>query len=160
MLCSLVILAKGVNITNYIACAIMTVIVCSIIVNVSIKKPVKIAMKVSPIEAVRVMITDNLKTTVQNKYRKFTPISLGIMNFKREPKKSMECCYIIESWRNYFISGIISFTFAISGTMAQYYFGNVDYKLYIDSDKEHTKLLYSGNPLNENLKQEISKFQV
>mgnify|MGYP000576924711 FL=1 len=41
--------------------------------------------------------------------------------------------------------------------MAQYYFGNVDYKLYIDSDKEHTKLLYSGNPLNENLKQEISK---
>lgn len=87
MLCSLVILAKGVNITNYIACAIMTVIVCSIIVNVSIKKPVKIAMKVSPIEAVRVMITDNLKTTVQNKYRKFTPISLGIMNFKREPKK-------------------------------------------------------------------------
>ena len=30
-------------------------------------------------------------------------------------------------------------------------------KLYIDSDKEHTKLLYSGNPLNENLKQEISK---
>lgn len=115
MLCSLVILAKGVNITNYIACAIMTVIVCSIIVNVSIKKPVKIAMKVSPIEAVRVMITDNLKTTVQNKYRKFTPISLGIMNFKREPKK-YGGCYIIESWRNYFISGIISFTFAISGT--------------------------------------------
>ena len=157
MLCSLVILAKGVNITNYIACAIMTVIVCSIIVNVSIKKPVKIAMKVSPIEAVRVMITDNLKTTVQNKYRKFTPISLGIMNFKREPKKVWSVVISLS------LGGII--LLAVSSAlllqsperMAQYYFGNVDYKLYIDSDKEHTKLLYSGNPLNENLKQEISK---
>lgn len=40
--------------------------------------------------------------------------------------------------------------------MAQHYFGDADYKIYIKSDKEPTELLYSGNPLNDNLKEKIS----
>ena len=39
--------------------------------------------------------------------------------------------------------------------MTQHYFGDADYKIYIKSDKEPTELLYSGNPLNDNLKEEI-----
>ena len=43
----------------------MTVIVCQYYCECIYKEAkFKIAMKVSPIEAVRVMITDNLKTTV------------------------------------------------------------------------------------------------
>ena len=33
--------------------------------------------------------------------------------------------------------------------------GNADYKIYINSDKEPTEQLYSGNPLNDKLKEEI-----
>lgn len=39
--------------------------------------------------------------------------------------------------------------------MAQHYFGDADYKIYINSDKEPTEQLYSGNPLNDKLKEEI-----
>ena len=39
--------------------------------------------------------------------------------------------------------------------LARQYFKNGDYKIYMDSDKEHIDLLKQGNPLNEELKQEI-----
>ena len=157
IVCSLIILAKGVNITNYVVCTMITAVICSIIVSISINKPVKIAMKASPIEAVRVITTDNFNIPVHRKNRKLKPVSLGIMNFKREPKKVWSVVISLS------LGGII--LLAVSSAlllqsperMAQYYFGNVDYKLYIDSDKEHTKVLYSENPLNESLKQEISK---
>lgn len=157
IVCSLIILAKGVNITNYVVCTMITAVICSIIVSISINKPVKIAMKASPIEAVRVITTDNFNIPIHRKNRKLKPVSLGIMNFKREPKKVWSVVISLS------LGGII--LLAVSSAlllqsperMAQYYFGNVDYKLYIDSDKEHTKVLYSENPLNESLKQEISK---
>ena len=79
------------------------------------------------------------------------------MNFKREPKKVWSVVISLS------LGGII--LLAVSSALllqsperlAQYYLVMSIIKLYIDSDKEHTKLLYSGNPLNENLKQEISK---
>lgn len=49
ILCSAIILAKGINIGNYIVCAMITVAICGIIVSISINKPIKIAMKASPI---------------------------------------------------------------------------------------------------------------
>ncbi len=87
VLCSAIILAKGINIRNYIVCAMITAAICSIIVSISINKPVKIAMKASPMESVRMTAISNIKISAQEKNRKLTPISLGIMNFKREPKK-------------------------------------------------------------------------
>ena len=39
--------------------------------------------------------------------------------------------------------------------MARQHFKNGDYKIYMDSDKEHIDILKQGNPLNEELKQEI-----
>ena len=157
VLCSAIILAKGINIRNYIVCVMITAVICSIIVSISINKPIKIAMKVSPIESVRMTAISNIKISAQEKKRKLTPISLGIMNFKREPKKVWSV--VISLSLGGIILLVVSSALLLQSPerMAQYYFGNVDYKLYIDSDKEHTKLLYLGNPLNESLKQEISK---
>ncbi|MDO4338602.1 MAG: FtsX-like permease family protein [Eubacteriales bacterium] len=157
IVCSIIILTKGVNIINYIVCTIITVAICSIAVRISINTPVKIAMKASPVEAVRVVTTDNFKIAAHKNNRKLTPISLGIMNFRREPKKVWSIVISLS------LGGII--LLAVSSAlllqsperMAQHYFGNVDYKIYIDSDKDHTRLLYLGNPLNENLRQEIYK---
>lgn len=155
VLCSAIILAKGINIRNYVVCAMITAVICSIIVSISISKPIKIAMKASPIESVRMTAISNIKISAQEKNRKLTPISLGIMNFKREPKKVWSIVISLS------LGGIILLTVS-SGLllqtpvkMAQHFFGDADYKIYIKSDKEPTELLYSGNPLNANLKEEI-----
>ncbi len=155
ILCSAIILAKGINVRNYIVCAMITAAICSIIVSISINKPIKIAMKASPIESVRMTAISNIKISTQEKNKKLTPISLGIMNFKREQKKVWSIVISLS------LGGIILLT--VSSTlllqspekMAQHYFGDADYKIYIKSDKEPTELLYSGNPLNDNLKEEI-----
>lgn len=155
ILCSAIILAKGINIRNYIVCAMITVVICSIIVSISINKPIKIAMKVSPMESVRMTAISNIKIAAQGKNRKLTPISLGIMNFKREPKKVWNIVISLS------LGGIILLTISSAlllqspVKMAQHFFGDADYKIYINSDKEPTELLYSGNPLNTSLKEEI-----
>lgn len=155
ILCSAIILAKGINIRNYIVCAMITAVVCCIIVSISINKPIKIAMKVSPMESVRMTAISNIKISTKEKNRKLTPISLGIMNFKREPKKVWSIVISLS------LGGII--LLAVSSAlllqeperMTQHFFGDADYKIYIKSDKEPTELLYSGNPLNDKLKEEI-----
>ena len=155
ILCSAIILAKGINIRNYIVCAMITVVICSIIVSISINKPIKIAMKVSPMESVRMTAISNIKISAQGKNRKLTPISLGIMNFKREPKKVWNIVISLS------LGGIILLTISSAlllqspVKMAQHFFGDADYKIYTNSDKEPTELLYSGNPLNTSLKEEI-----
>lgn len=155
VLCSAITLAKGINIRNYIVCAMITAAICSIIVSISINKPIKIAMKVSPMESVRMTAISNIKISTQEKNRKLTPISLGIMNFNREPKKVWSIVISLS------LGGIILLTVSSAlllqspVKMAQHYFGDADYKIYIKSDKEPTELLYLGNPLNDNLKEEI-----
>ena len=155
ILCSAIILAKGINIGNYIVCAMITVAICGIIVSISINKPIKIAMKASPMESVRMTAISNIKISKQEKNRKLTPISLGIMNFKREPKKVWSIVISLS------LGGIILLTVSSAlllqspERMAQHYFGDADYKIYINSDKEPTEQLYSGNPLNDKLKEEI-----
>ena len=156
ILCSAIILAKGIDIKNYIVCAMITIVICCIIVSISINKPIKIAMKVSPMESVKMTAISNIKISAQEKNRKLTPISLGIMNFKREPKKVWSIVISLS------LGGIILLTVSSAlllqspVKMAQHYFGDADYKIYIKSDKEPTELLYSGNPLNDNLKEKIS----
>lgn len=155
ILCSAIILAKGVNIRNYIVCTMITAVICCIIVSISINKPIKIAMKVSPMESVRMTTISNIKILAQEKNRKLTPISLGIMNFKREPKKVWSI--VISLSLGGIILLVVSSALFVQSPerMAQHYFGDADYKIYIKSDKEPTELLYSGNPLNDNLKEEI-----
>lgn len=67
ILCSAIILAKGINIRNYIVCAMITAVVCCIIVSISINKPIKIAMKVSPMESVRMTAISNIKISTKEK---------------------------------------------------------------------------------------------
>ena len=106
-------------------------------------------------ESVRMTAISNIKISKQEKNRKLTPISLGIMNFKREPKKVWSIVISLS------LGGIILLTVSSAlllqspERMAQHYFGDADYKIYINSDKEPTEQLYSGNPLNDKLKEEI-----
>lgn len=76
---------------NTIKCALFSGIITEMAVLLSIRKPLKIAASVSPIEAVRITTTTNITKFSETKklHRKITAFSLAKINFKRNKKKTM-----------------------------------------------------------------------
>ena len=69
-------------------------------VSISIRKPVKIAAGISPIEAVRFTpVQKDIRSRKKN--IKLNPVSMGIANFKRDRKKTICYCSLFEFGRNY-----------------------------------------------------------
>ena len=143
---------KGFNAVSYVATIILTLISSWIMVSVSIRKPIKIAAGISPIEAVR--FTPAQKDIRSRKKNiKLNPVSMGIANFKRDRKKTIS---IVASLS---IGGILLMVVSSivlvrsPEQIARLYFPDSDYKIYLQDLSE--EMLVKGNPLNEELKQEV-----
>ncbi len=146
--------SKGFNAVSYVATVILTLISSWIMVSVSIRKPVKIAAGISPIEAVR--FTPAQKDIRSRKKNiKLNPVSMGIANFKRDRKKTVA---IVTSLS---LGGIILLVVSSivllrsPEALARQYFPDGDYKIYLDSKLTEQEVMAAGNPLNEELKREI-----
>ena len=144
--------SKGFNAVSYVATIILTLISSWIMVSISIRKPVKIAAGISPIEAVR--FTPAQKDIRSRKKNiKLNPVSMGIANFKRDRKKTIS---IVASLS---IGGILLMVVSSivlvrsPEQIARLYFPDSDYKIYLQDLSE--EMLVKGNPLNEELKQEV-----
>ena len=125
--------SKGFNAVSYVTTVILTLISSWIMVSVSIRKPVKIAAGISPIEAVR--FTPAQKDIRSRKKNiKLNPVSMGIANFKRDRKKTIS---IIASLS---LGGIILLVVSSvvllrsPETLARQFFPDGDYKIYLDSE--------------------------
>ena len=146
--------SKGFNAVSYVTTVILTLISSWIMVSVSIRKPVKIAAGISPIEAVRFNPAQK-DIRSRKKNIKLNPVSMGIANFKRDRKKTIS---IIASLS---LGGIILLVVSSvvllrsPETLARQFFPDGDYKIYLDSEVTEEKTMAAGNPLNEELKQEI-----
>ena len=123
-------------------------------VSVSIRKPVKIAAGISPIEAVRfTSVQKNIRSRKKN--IKLNPVSMGITNFKSDRKKTIS---IIASLS---LGGIILLVVSSlvllrsPEALARQVFPDGDYKIYLLSELTEQEVMAAGNPLNEELKQEI-----
>ena len=150
--CGFLLFPKGFNAVSYVATIILTLISSWIMVSVSIRKPVKIAAGISPIEAVR--FTPAQKDIRSRKKNiKLNPVSMGIANFKRDRKKTIS---IVASLS---IGGILLMVVSSivlvrsPEQIARLYFPDSDYKIYLQDLSE--EMLVKGNPLNEELKQEV-----
>ena len=146
--------SKGFNAVSYVATVILTLISSWIMVSVSIRKPVKIAAGISPIEAVRfTSVQKNIRSRKKN--IKLNPVSMGIANFKRDRKKTIS---IIASLS---LGGIILLVVSSlvllrsPEALARQFFPDGDYKIYLLSELTEQEVMAAGNPLNEELKQEI-----
>ena len=146
--------SKGFNAVSYVATVILTLISSWIMVSVSIRKPVKIAAGISPIEAVR--FTPAQKDIRSRKKNiKLNPVSMGIANFKRDRKKTIS---IIASLS---LGGIILLVVSSlvllrsPEALARQIFPYGDYKIYLHSELTEQEVMAAGNPLNGELKQEI-----
>ncbi len=146
--------SKGFNAVSYVATVILTLISSWIMVSVSIHRPVKIAAGISPIEAVRfTSVQNNIRSRKKN--IKLNPVSMGIANFKRDPKKTIS---IIASLS---LGGIILLVVSSlvllrsPEALARQVFPDGDYKIYLRSELTEQEVMAAGNPLNEELKREI-----
>ena len=146
--------SKGFNAVSYVIMVSLTLISCWIMVSISIRKPVKIAAGISPIEAVRFTpIQKNICSRKKN--IKLNPVSMGIANFKRDRKKTVA---IVASLS---LGGIILLVVSSivllrsPEALARQSFPDGDYKIYLDSKLPEQEVMAAGNPLNEELKQEI-----
>lgn len=146
---------NGLHIAGYLIVLAATILICWGMVVLSIKKPVRMAVEISPIEAVRMATVQKEFSRGRRKYKKLSPLVLVDMNFRRDKMKNVSITVSLS------IGGILllcASTLLLTyqpELMAGKYFPNGHYKVYIDSEEEISEVLYSGNPLSEELRQEI-----
>jgi len=150
--CGFLLFSKGFNAVSYAVMVSLTLISGWIMVSISIRKPVKIAAGISPIEAVRFTpVQKDIRSRKKN--IKLNPVSMGIANFKRDRKKTIS---IVASLS---IGGILLMVVSSivlvrsPEQIARLFFPDSDYKIYLQDLSE--EMLVKGNPLNEELKQEV-----
>lgn len=145
----------GFNLLGNLAVIAAAVLICWGMVGISMKKPVKMAADISPIDAVRLVEEQKKFSVSRKKNKRLNPISLGKMNFLRDKKKAVSITVSLS------IGGILLLcastlllTYAPE-TMAEKYFPNGHYKVYLDLKEDTSEVLSSGNPLTEELRAEI-----
>ena len=150
--CGFLLFSKGFNAVSYAVMVSLTLISGWIMVSISIRKPMKIAAGISPIVAVRFTpVQKDIRSRKKN--IKLNPVSMGIANFKRDRKKTIS---IVASLS---IGGILLMVVSSivlvrsPEQIARLYFPDSDYKIYLQDLSE--EMLVKGNPLNEELKQEV-----
>lgn len=151
----LIIIPQDFDLISGLSVVCVDILVCYFTVSFSIHKPAQIASTVSPIEAVRYSYKRGENVGGYKKIKKISPIRLGIKNFRRETKKTIKIVMSL-SFGGILLLIISSMSLIQSPEkMARQDFLNSDYRIYIDSDKELFDVLYEGNPLNKELRQEI-----
>ena len=150
----LLLFPKGFHGGYYGAAILLTVVACWFMVSVSVHRPIKIASGTSPLEAMR-FSTGQEKTRSRKKHRKLSPISMGFANFGRDRKKSVSIAVSLS------LGGIL--LLVVSSVVltrspeqaARLYFPDGDYKIYLSSEQPEEEIMAAGNPLDENLRQEV-----
>ncbi len=123
-------------------------------VSVSVHRPVKIAAGISPLEAMR-FLAGQKKTRSRKKHRKLSPVSMGFANFGRDRKKSVSIAVSLSLGGILFLV-VSSMALARSPQQAaRLFFPDGDYKVYLSSEQPEEEIMATGNPLNEELRQEL-----
>ena len=145
---------KGFHALYYAIAAILAAAVCWFMVSVSIRKPMKIASGISPVEAVRFSQEPDAIHRRRKNIR-LGPVSMGIANFMRDRKKTIA---IVASLSLGGICLLIIASALLTRSPKQYarqFFPDGDYEIYLDSEKSEIELMTEGNPLGARLKEEI-----
>ena len=150
----LLLFPKGFHGGYYGAAAFLTVMVCWFMVSVSVHRPIKIASGISPLEAMR-FSTGQEKTRSRKKHRKLSPISMGFANFGRGRKKSVSIVVSL-SLGGILLLVVSSMVLTRSPEQAaRLFFPDGDIKIYLSSEQPEEEIMAAGNPLDENLRQEL-----
>ncbi len=150
----LLLFSKGFHALYYAIAAVLAAAVCWFMVSVSIRKPMKIASGISPVEAVRFSPEPDAIHR-RRKHIRLNPVSMGIANFMRDRKKTTA---IVASLSLGGICLLIIASALLTRSPKQYarqFFPDGDYEIYLDSEKTEIELMAEGNPFDDRLKEEI-----
>ena len=150
----LLLFPKGFHGGYYGIAVLLTVVVCWVMVSVSVHRPVKIAANISPLEAMRFLACQE-KVHNRKKHRKLSPVSMGLANFGRDRKKSVSIAVSL-SLGGILLLVVSSMVLTRSPEQAaRLFFPDGDIKIYLSSEQPEEEIMAAGNPLDENLRQEI-----
>ena len=171
----LLLFPKGFHGGYYGAAVLLTVVVCWFMVTFSVSRPVKIAASISPLEAVRFSPgqerrpdgtkahpsrfrhgSANVRKSIYGEARrKLTPFTMGVANFQRDRKKSVSIAVSL-SLGGILLLVVSSMVLTRSPQQAaRLFFPDGDIKIYLSSEQPEEEVMAAGNPLDEELKQEI-----
>ena len=81
--------SRGFHLPFYAAAVVLTALLGRFMVSIAIRRPVKIAAGISPIEAVRFTGSQSGNAHTHKKNMRLNPLSMGIANFRRDRKKTI-----------------------------------------------------------------------
>ena len=150
----LLLFPKGFHGLYYGVAVLLTVLICWFMVTISVRRPVKIAAGISPLEAVRFSAGQE-RIRSRKKPIRLNPVSMGLANFRRDRKKAASIAASLS------LGGIL--LLIVSSVVltrspeqaARLYFPDGDYKIYLSSEQPEEEIMAAGNPLNDGLRQEI-----
>ena len=116
---------RGFNLLFYAAAIVLTALLGWFMVSIAIRRPVKIAAGISPIEAVRFTGNQSGKSHALSLGGVILLVTASIL-LVRSPER-----------------------------IARQFFPDGDYKIYMNSEKTEYEVMSEGNPLNEALRQEV-----
>lgn len=130
-------------------------IICTLMVKLSVRKPLKIAATTSPIEAVRYIAYRNAPMQSRKRNKKISPYSLALLNLGRDKKKTASTLLSL------IFGGLLLFisaSAAVSNTPEQFvrekfFVNGGSFRIYLS--EESVGKNETNNPLNESLKEEL-----
>ena len=150
----LLLFPKGFHGAYYGMAALLTAVVCWFMVSVSVRRPVKIAAGISPLQAVRFSAGQETVHS-RKKHRNLRPLSMGFANFRRDRKKSVSIAASLSLGGILFLVVSSVVLTRSPEQAARLFFPDGDYKIYLSSEQPEEEIMAAGNPLNENLRQEL-----
>ena len=130
-------------------------IICTLMVKLSVRKPLKIAATTSPIEAVRYIAYRNAPMQSRKHNKKISPYSLALLNLGRDKKKTASTLLSL------IFGGLLLFisaSAAVSNTPEQFvrekfFVNGGSFRIYLS--EESVGKNETNNPLNESLREEL-----
>ena len=130
-------------------------IIGTLMVKLSVRKPLKIAATTSPIEAVRYIAYRNAPMQSRKHNKKISPYSLALLNLGRDKKKTASTLLSL------IFGGLLLFisaSAAVSNTPEQFvrekfFVNGGSFRIYLS--EESVGKNETNNPLNESLKEEL-----
>ena len=130
-------------------------IICTLMVKLSVRKPLKIAATTSPIEAVRYIAYRNAPMQSRKHNKKISPCSLALLNLGRDKKKTASTLLSL------IFGGLLLFisaSAAVSNTPEQFvrekfFVNGGSFRIYLS--EESVGKNETNNPLNESLREEL-----
>ncbi len=145
---------------NTVKFAVITALVMEMTVRLSIRKPLRIAASVSPVEAVRIITTTDVAKLGDTKklHRKITPYSLAGINFSRNRKRTVLTLFSLGFTGIFLMCASTIMMSANPVTMAYQQFSGYDFEVSLspswDAFTPYVPVadkLQQNNPLNQEL---------